>query len=184
MRAVCGRLASTAYGDQVAADLAADLIKSGRHVITGGAFGIDAAAIRGALAQQRYSGAGKVIVALPCGTDRSYPHAHSALFEAVVENGGLILSLQEAAAGPVREAFIRRTRWVGRVAAATVIVEAAHRSSSLEAAASAASVGKPVFAVPGPITSTQSAGTNQLLLEKAIPIVDAHAARQIAAVVG
>ena len=155
--AVVGSRASTAYGEHIAADLGYGLGERGWTTVSGGAFGIDAAAHRGAL------GAGAPTVAvLACGVDRVYPSSHSALFTRILDDG-LVVSEWPPGCAPLRHRFLVRNRLIAALTRGTVVVEAAARSGAQATANRARDLGKSVMAVPGPVTSAMSVGCHQLL---------------------
>lgn len=156
--AVVGARAATAYGERVAADFGAELAEASFAVVSGGAFGIDVAAHRGALAA-----GGRTVVLLAGGVDRPYPAAHARLFDAVRSHGGALVSEVPLGWAPMRNRFLLRNRLIAALARGTVVVEAATRSGALSTARHASSLLRPVGAVPGPITSMASAGCHQLL---------------------
>lgn len=164
--AIVGARACTGYGLQAAGQLAAELAKDGATVVSGAALGVDGAAHRGALAV-----GGVTVAVLACGVDRRYPAAHDNLIQAIGERGAVLAELPPGTA-PTRFRFLGRNRLIAGLAAATVVVEAAGRSGSLVTARLAAELGRAVFAVPGPITSRLSMGTNALLCDGAIPALD------------
>jgi DNA processing protein len=155
--ALVGSRASTAYGEHVAAELAHGLGERGWTTVSGGAYGIDAAAHRGALA----AGAPTVAV-LACGVDRAYPSAHSALFARVLDDG-LLVSEWPPGCAALRHRFLVRNRLIAALTRGTVVVEAAARSGAQATANRASSLGKAVMAVPGPVTSAMSVGCHELL---------------------
>ncbi|MGY1812168.1 DNA-processing protein DprA [Blastococcus sp. SYSU D00820] len=155
--AVVGARASTAYGEHVAAELAHGLGERGWTVVSGGAYGIDAAAHRGALA----AGAATVAV-LACGVDRVYPAAHGALFGRIAEEG-LLVSEWPPGAAPHRHRFLVRNRLIAGLTRGTVVVEAAARSGARATARRAQRLGRRVMVVPGPVTSALSVGCHELL---------------------
>jgi DNA processing protein len=157
--AVVGSRAATAYGLHVAADLGEGLVGRGVTVVSGAAFGIDAAAHRGALA-----GGGPTVAVLARGLDRAYPQAHEGLLRAVQEQGAVVSELPLGWA-PYRQRFIARNRIIAAMGVGTVVVEAGLRSGSLNTARVARKLNRHVAAVPGPVTSVQSAGCHQLLRE-------------------
>jgi DNA processing protein len=160
--ALVGARASTGYGERVAVDLAAGLADDGVCVVSGGAYGIDAAAHRGAL------GAGGPTVAfLAGGVDRAYPAGNATLLERILDTGGSVLSEIPPGGVPSRSRFLLRNRLIAAVSRATVVVEAAWRSGALSTAHHAASLLRPLGAVPGPVTSVASAGCHRLLREGA-----------------
>jgi DNA processing protein len=166
MVAMVGARACTGYGLQAAGQLAAELAKDGVTIVSGAALGVDGAAHRGALAV-----GGVTVAVLACGVDRRYPAAHDNLIQAIGERGAVLAELPPGTA-PTRFRFLARNRLIAALAAATVVVEAAGRSGSLVTARLAAELGRAVFAVPGPITSRLSLGTNALLCDGAIPALD------------
>jgi DNA processing protein len=155
--AVVGARAATDYGVHVAVELAADLAGRGWVVVSGGAYGIDAAAHRGALAA-----GGTTVAVLACGVDVTYPRGHQALLGRVGSDGVLVSELPPGST-PTRARFLIRNRVIAALSAGTVVVEAATRSGALSTAASAAGLGRFVMAVPGPVTSPMSAGAHRLI---------------------
>ncbi len=158
--ALVGARAATSYGEHTAAELAADLCGAGVAVVSGGAYGIDGAAHRAAL------GVGGLTVAVMAGgVDRTYPSGNTDLAERIVASGGAVIAEVPCGAAPTKWRFLQRNRLIAALAGATVVVEAGWRSGALNTAGHAASLGRPVGAVPGPITSAASAGTHRLLRE-------------------
>ena len=139
--------------------MAADLGEHGWTVVSGGAYGVDAAAHRGALATR-----GITIAVLACGVDHSYPAGHAELFS-VIAAGGLVISEWPPGRHPARMRFLIRNRVIAALTCGTVIVEAGERSGALSTARHAANLGKPLMAVPGPVTSAQSAGCHRIMRE-------------------
>ncbi|HEU5386660.1 MAG TPA: DNA-processing protein DprA [Streptosporangiaceae bacterium] len=156
---VVGSRAATSYGTHVAGEIAADLGERGWAVVSGGAYGIDAAAHRGALAVE-----GVTIAVLACGVDYPYPAGHADLFAAICAQG-LVVSEWPPGSRPARTRFLIRNRVIAALACGTVIVEAGERSGALNTARHAADLGKPLMAVPGPVTSAQSAGCHRIIRE-------------------
>ena len=156
---VVGSRAATGYGGHVAGEIAADLAERGWAVVSGGAYGIDAAAHRGALAAE-----GITIAVLACGVDYPYPAGHADLFAAITAQG-LVVSEWPPGRHPARMRFLVRNRAIAALACGTVIVEAGERSGALNTAQHAAHLGKPLMAVPGPVTSAQSAGCHRIIRE-------------------
>ena len=167
--AVVGCRASTPYGDDVAASLGADLTGHGTAVISGGAYGIDAAAHRGAL------GAGGMTHAvLAGGLDRLYPRGNTELLRAVA-GSGLLLSESPPGAEPTRWRFLARNRLIAALTSVTTVVQAGWRSGALSTASRAEELSRIVAAVPGPVTSPQSQGCHRLIRERgAVLVTDAH----------
>ncbi len=155
--AIVGARACTSYGDQAAMTLAADLAEEGRCVISGLAYGIDAAAHRGALGV-----GGRTIAVLAGGVDDPYPTANRRLAEAVAR-AGCLLSETPPGLRPTKQAFLARNRLIAALSEAVVVVEAAARSGAKNTASWAGELARPVLAVPGPITSSLSATPHRLV---------------------
>lgn len=155
--ALVGTRAATAYGEHVASDFAAGLVEREVAVVSGGAYGIDGAAHRAALA-----GEGTTVAVLAGGIDVPYPAGNSALLHRVSAHG-LLVSEYPPGVRPARHRFLTRNRLVAAIGRATVVVEAGLRSGAANTAAWAKAMGRPVCAVPGPVTSAASAGCHQLL---------------------
>ncbi|GIG28009.1 DNA-processing protein DprA [Cellulomonas marina] len=178
--ALVGARAATPYGEHVASRLAGDLARAGLVVVSGGAYGIDAAAHRGALAA-----GGTTLVVVAGGVDRPYPAGNARLLAAAVEQGGAVLAEVPPGALPTRTRFLQRNRLIAAIAGATVVVEAAWRSGALSTARHAAGLLRPVGAVPGPVTSAASAGCHRIVREEAATLVtDADDVRELVEPVG
>jgi DNA processing protein len=143
----------------VAGDLALGCAVGDWTVVSGGAYGIDAAAHRGALAANRAT-----VCVLAGGIDRLYPAGHAPMLRRILERGCLV---GEPAPGcaPSRTRFLVRNRLIAALSRGTVVVEAAVRSGSLNTARWAADLGREVMGVPGPVTSATSRGVHDLLRE-------------------
>ncbi|WP_460795692.1 DNA-processing protein DprA [Microbacterium sp. GXF0217] len=157
--ALVGARASTSYGESVTADIAGDLAVGGALVVSGGAYGIDGAAHRAALGV-----GGKTVAFLAGGIDRAYPVGHHQLFEQIVQAGAVAAEVP-CGTSPTKWRFLARNRMIAALGRVTVVVEAGWRSGSLNTAGHAASLGRPLGAVPGPVTSAASAGCHRLLRE-------------------
>jgi DNA processing protein len=176
--AVVGARASSAYGEHVAGELGHRLGERGWTVLSGGAFGVDAAAHRGALA----AGAPTVAV-LACGIDRVYPAAHGALFHRIAEDG-LLVSEWPPGAAPHKHRFLVRNRLIAALTRGTVVVEAAARSGAQATARRAERLGRSVMVVPGPVTSAMSVGCHELLREPELGAVLVTSAAHVLQEVG
>lgn len=154
-----GARAATSYGEHVATELAQDTAAHGRVVISGGAYGIDIAAHRAAM-----TAGGRTVAVMPGGLDRLYPAGNQEALERVAEAGALVSELPPGWA-PTKWRFIARARLLAALSGATVIAEAGYRSGALRIASEAATLGRPVGAVPGAVTSAASAGCHRLLRE-------------------
>jgi DNA processing protein len=165
--AIVGARACSGYGSSVARSLGRELSAADLVVVSGLARGIDAEAHRGTLEAN-----GTTVAVLGCGIDRDYPAAHAELARRVAE-AGLIVSEYAPGVEPAPWRFPARNRIVAGLCAATVVVEARERSGALITADLALEEGREVFAVPGEITSSLSAGTNALLKLGATPLTSA-----------
>jgi len=155
--AIVGSRAATGYGQHVAIELAAVLAEGDIATVSGGAYGIDASAHRGALAAH-----GETVAVLAGGLEFGYPRGHSDLFAAIAERGVLVSECPPDR-GPTRPGFLIRNRIIAALTRGTVVVEAALRSGALNTARHARDLCRPVMAVPGPVTSEQSAGCHELI---------------------
>jgi DNA processing protein len=155
--AIVGTRASTAYGEHVAGELAAGLAERYVAVVSGGAYGIDGAAHRAALAAD-----GCTVAVMAGGVDVSYPAGHTALLHRIAEQG-LIDTEYPPGLRPHRHRFLTRNRLVAALSGATVVVEAGARSGAANTAAWARALGRGVCAVPGPVTSSASVGCHALM---------------------
>lgn len=158
--AIVGARACTAYGERATAEIAGGVAQAGWAVVSGGAFGIDAAAHRAALAVD-----GPTIAVLACGVDVAYPRAHDALLYRIADVGAVVSELPPGSL-PLKHRFLARNRLIAALTRGTVVVEAARRSGAISTANRALELGRPVMCVPGPITAMASAGTNRLLYEQ------------------
>jgi DNA processing protein len=163
--AVVGSRAATPYGTGVATDWAADLAVGGLVVVSGAAYGVDAAAHRGALAVGR-----PTVAVLAGGLDTPYPRGNASLIERISAEGLLV---SEAAPGATvnRGRFLLRNRLVAALAIGSLVVEAGMRSGALSTAAWTLALLRPLAAVPGPVTSAMSCGTHRLLREQQAVLV-------------
>lgn len=165
--AVVGARACTEYGAHTAAVLGAELAERGWVVVSGGAYGVDGAAHRGALGAR-----GATIAVLACGVDRPYPRGHHELINRIAEQG-LVIGELPPGDHPTPSRFVLRNRVIAALTRGTVVVEAAHRSGALSTARSAQRLGRHTMGVPGPVTSALSAGVHELLRGEAVLVTDA-----------
>lgn len=163
--AIVGTRNPTPYGVRIAGDFAAGFVDRDYSIISGGAYGIDSAAHRGALVAE-----GCTIAVIASGIDTPYPSGNSRLFEEISESGAII---SEVAIGTpaLPHRFLTRNRIIAALSQSTLVVEAAFRSGSLRTARDAAQLLRPVMAIPGPINSPSSEGCHRLIGERAAEIV-------------
>lgn len=139
---ITGSRAATSYGHTVSSDLGYELARTGATVISGGGFGIDEAAHRGALTAD-----GTTIAVLATGVDQNHPSSHARLYQAVIEEGGLLVSEYPIGTRPARVRFHARCRLLAALSLAAVIVEAGQRSGALAVARAARELGRNIYGV-------------------------------------
>jgi len=163
--AIVGTRNPTPYGTRIAGDFAAGFVDREWDIVSGGAYGIDSAAHRGALVAE-----GRTIAVIASGIDTPYPSGNSRLFDEICENGAIISEVVPGVpALPHR--FLTRNRIIAALSQSTLVVEAAFRSGSLRTARDAAHLLRPVMAIPGPINSPSSEGCHRLIGERAAELV-------------
>jgi len=163
--AIVGTRNPTPYGVRIAGDFAAGFVDREWDIVSGGAYGIDSAAHRGALVAE-----GRTIAVIASGIDLQYPSGNTRLFEEICENGAIVTEVMPGVpALPHR--FLTRNRIIAALSQATLVVEAAFRSGSLRTARDAAELMRPVMAIPGPINSPSSEGCHRLIGERAAELV-------------
>lgn len=154
---IVGSRNATHYGQRVTSELSALLVQEEAAVVSGGALGVDSVAHRTALSL------GGLTIAFMAGSlDCMYPSANFELFEKIA-NQGLMLSEMSPGARPTRWRFLQRNRLIAALSVATVVTEAGWRSGSINTVNHALELQRPVYAIPGPITSPASAGCNRLI---------------------
>lgn len=155
---IVGARAATGYGKQITWTFAEDIVRSGYAVVSGLAYGIDGAAHRAALAI-----GGITIAYVPHGIDHVYPVGHAQLAEEIISSGGAIISKYPPKTQPSKAGFLERSSLLAAHVRQLIVVEAGFRSGSLSAVEQAYQLGRPVWAVPGPLTSAASAGCNRII---------------------
>lgn len=163
--AVVGSRKISPYGAQVTHDLVLALAKAGVVIISGLAFGVDAAAHKAAL-----EAGGTTVAVMPGGVEQIYPTSHTNLAREIVVKGGTLVSEYQTGTPAFKQNFIARNRIVSGLADALLITEAAAASGSLHTARFALDQGRSVMAVPGNITSPGSEGCNNLIKSGAAPV--------------
>ena len=165
--AVIGARKATPYGLACARKFAYMAAERGIVVISGGALGCDSQAHRAAL-----DAGGETVVVLGGGCDYSYPAANRPLFQKVIDSGGALISEYPWDYPPIRYTFRERNRIIAGLSKATLIVEAGLPSGTFSTADDALESNRDVLVVPGSITSPTSRGSNRLIYQGAIPVVD------------
>jgi DNA protecting protein DprA len=163
--AIVGTRNPTPYGARIASDFAAGFVDREWSIVSGGAYGIDTHAHKGALIAE-----GITIAVIASGIDINYPAGNERLFSEIAELGAIVSEVMPGTpAFPSR--FLTRNRIIAALSMSTLVVEAAFRSGSLRTARDAAELLRPVMAIPGPINSPTSEGTHRLIGERAAEIV-------------
>ena len=162
---IVGTRNPTNYGLRNAAEFASGFVDRGWVITSGGAYGIDSAAHRGALFAE-----GETIAVIATGIDVNYPVGNQRLFHEISESGALVSEVMPGVTA-IPSRFLTRNRLIAALSNATVVVEAAFRSGSLRTARDAAELLRPVMAIPGPINSPTSEGCHRLIGERAAEIV-------------
>ncbi len=155
--AMVGARACSPYGRVQAETLAADLALFGWTIVSGGAYGIDAAAHAGALAV-----GGQTVLVSAGGVDKAYPRGNEQVYARVLDSG-CVVSEYPLGSTPARHRFLVRNRLIAALSRGTVVVEAGYRSGARSTAASAGALNRHVMAVPGPVTSDLSAGCHRMI---------------------
>lgn len=163
--ALVGARAASGYGEHITMEITAGLVSRGHVIISGAAYGVDGMAHRAALASN-----GRTIAYLAGGLDRYYPTGHDALLTRIAETGAVATEIGFGQS-PTRYRFLMRNRLIAAASRATVVTEAGYRSGSLNIATHAFTLGRPVGAVPGPVTSPTSAGCHRLIREYGAQLV-------------
>lgn len=166
--AIIGSRKATQYGIRTAQRLSYELAKRGIVIVSGLAYGIDAAAHKGAL-----DAGGKTVAVLGCGIDVIYPKSNEALYKEIVKNG-CVISEYGLGMEAAPYMFPTRNRIISGLSAGCVVVEAAEKSGALITAKLALEQNREVFAVPGNITSPESSGTNELIKRSAAKLVTSY----------
>jgi len=167
--AIVGTRNPTPYGVRNAQEFAAGFVDRGWAIVSGGAYGIDSAAHKGALIAE-----GGTIAVTASGLDSPYPAGNQRLFDEITENGAIITEyLPGVMARPHR--FLVRNRLIAALSRGTVVVEAAFRSGSLRTARDASDLLRPVMAIPGPINAPTSEGCHRLIGERSAELVSSVA---------
>lgn len=162
---VVGARSATAYGEGIARELGAHLAESDWLTVSGGAFGIDAAAHRGALAVE-----GASACVLAGGVDVPYPRSHADLL-ARIRDSGVLISEAPLGGAAMRHRFLTRNRLIAALSRGTVLVEAALRSGGRSTVREAGMLNRVVMAFPGPVTSPMSAGCHAVLRDETAQLV-------------
>lgn len=166
--AIVGTRRSDRYGEAIARELGTAVAAAGGVVVSGLAYGIDAAAHAGALSTGR---ADVTIAVLGSGVDRIYPAGNSKIASQIISGGGAVLSIVAPGTPPYPANFLARNRVIAGLSVAVVVVQAAHRSGALSTARHALESGRDIYVVPNEINNPRATGSNRLLTQGAAPLV-------------
>ena len=193
--AVVGSRDSTSYGANVASEMASALVQRGYTVVSGGAYGIDAHAHRGALnatwgSLPAFGDAGQgdgqpaTLAVMAGGIDRFYPSGNEGLLRSIAEQGAMLAEVPPGT-NPTRFRFLQRNRLIAALCQVSVVVEARWRSGALNTAHHADALSRQVGAVPGSVYSANSAGCHRLLHDgAAVCVTDAADVAELAGAIG
>jgi len=156
---VVGSRIVSEYGKQVTKDIVAALVRREKAVVSGGAVGVDALAH-----EQAMNLGARTVAVMAGGLDRLYPSQNQELFQRI-QDSGLLISEVAPGVSPTKWRFLQRNRLIAALSQATVVIEAGVRSGTINTVHHANDVGRPVGAIPGPITSVRSAGCHELIKE-------------------
>jgi DNA processing protein len=155
---VVGSRKMTIYGEIITNILVSDISSKGITIVSGFMYGIDAQAHKSAI-----EAGGRTIAVMPCGVDRIHPEYQAALHESILSNNGLIVSEYPGETPPALWTYPRRNRIIAGLSSNLLVVEAGIKSGALITAKIAKKYHKTIFAVPGPLTSSVSLGTANLI---------------------
>jgi DNA processing protein len=162
---IVGSRAASSYGLQVTSSLVRELAKVSRPTVSGGAVGIDAQVHRSSIEREL-----PTLAVMAGGMDRKYPSANFKLFKQVIQHGALLSEMPPGVA-PTRWRFLQRNRLIAALTPTTVVIEAGIRSGSIRTANNALELSRELYAVPGPVLSGTSLGTNALLADNKAQIL-------------
>jgi len=157
--AVVGSRGGTAYGEFATDLLVGTLVPKGFSIVSGGAYGIDGVAHKSTLALQ-----GNTVAVMAGGVDKLYPTGNSDLLKRITQTGAVISELPPGSV-PTKWRFLQRNRLIAALAQSTLVIEANWRSGALNTVSHSERLNREVFAIPGPISSPKSAGTNKLIAD-------------------
>lgn len=156
---IVGSRGATSYGEFATDSMVSALVPKGFSIVSGGAYGIDGIAHRSTLALR-----GNTVAVMAGGLDKFYPSGNSDLLRRVSQTGAVISEVPPGTI-PSKWRFLQRNRLISALGQSTLVVEANWRSGALNTVSHCERLERPIYAVPGPITSPKSAGTNKLIAE-------------------
>ena len=162
---IVGSRGATSYGEFATDAMVSALVPKGFSIVSGGAYGIDGIAHRSTLALR-----GNTVAVMAGGLDKFYPSGNNDLLMRITQTGAVISEVPPGTI-PSKWRFLQRNRLISALGQATLVVEANWRSGALNTVKHSEQLERPIYAVPGPITSPKSAGTNKLISENRAQLV-------------
>jgi DNA processing protein len=162
---IVGSRGATSYGEFATDSMVSALVPKGYSIVSGGAYGIDGIAHRSTLALR-----GNTVAVMAGGLDKFYPSGNSDLLKRISQTGAVISEVPPGTT-PSKWRFLQRNRLISALGQSTLVIEANWRSGALNTVSHSERLERPVYAVPGPITSPKSAGTNKLIAENRAQLV-------------
>lgn len=162
---IVGSRGATKYGEFATDSMVSALVPKGFSIVSGGAYGIDGMAHRSTLALK-----GNTVAVMAGGLDRFYPTGNSDLLRRISQTGAVISEVPPGTV-PSKWRFLQRNRLISALGQSTLVIEANWRSGALNTVSHSERLERPIYAVPGPITSPKSAGTNKLIAEERAKLV-------------
>lgn len=162
---IVGSRGATSYGEFATDSMVSALVPKGYSIVSGGAYGIDGIAHRSTLALR-----GNTVAVMAGGLDKFYPSGNSEMLRRISQTGAVISEVPPGTV-PSKWRFLQRNRLISALSQSTLVVEANWRSGALNTVSHSERLERPVYAVPGPITSPKSAGTNKLIAENRAQLV-------------
>ena len=167
--AVIGSRTNTQYGEKMCKKFVKKLVEYNVNIISGLAYGIDTIAHKNCL-----KNGGKTIAVLPSGLDNIYPAQNRELAQAIIDNGGAVISEYENNVKADSKKFLERNRIVAGLGIGTLVVEAGHRSGTSVTARYTEEAGKPVFCIPSSLENIKGKTTNELIQNGSKLVTDAE----------
>lgn len=155
---VIGSRTNTQYGEKMCKKFVKNLVEYNINIISGLAFGIDSIAHKACL-----KNGGKTIAVLPSGLENIYPAKHKELAQAIIDNGGAVISEYENNVEADSKKFLERNRIVAGLGIGTLVVEGGARSGTSVTAKYTREDGKPVFCIPSSLENIKGKTTNELI---------------------
>ena len=165
---IVGTRKASPYGNKLSHDFSSELTKYDFIVVSGMAFGIDRSAHEGATIN------GKTIAVIAGGFEQTINSNNYTIAKLILDHGGTIISEYDSTLPPKAFTFLRRNRLIAAISIATIIIEAPFKSGAINTASHCIKLGKPLYCVPWALNYSKGFGSNSLLKENALPLIDIH----------